>query len=317
MVLPEDRRLGLVGGAGRAHQRAHLLDLVEITRVGVAGEPVRRVGAQQRHVRHDERPDVAHPRRGIEREVRRRRPPDPRLGPSTNENGPPRPSPARSASIAAAAASPARDATGLATAVGDRGQGGVVARLQRGELRGEQRREHAVRGRRDRGLLGVRPLRGRGHEIRPMRAVDRVDGVIDGALDHRVAQARRVRRLPRRGHDRGRGDRVPVADRVGLRGRRREQRRDARQQAPISDASSCHGRQSGKPSNARFCVRRVGFVPSGAHGVDLGVGLARADRRVAERGEEDRPAVRRPAGPKSSRPPTVSRVCRPPSARIV
>src|SRR5512132_3448904 len=74
-VLPEDRGCRLVGGAARARKRAELLDLVEVLRVGGAGERVRAVGAEHLHARDEERVHVPYAGAGVAPEVGRRLPP--------------------------------------------------------------------------------------------------------------------------------------------------------------------------------------------------------------------------------------------------
>jgi len=78
LVLPEDRSIGLVRGSGRAGERADLLEFVEVFRVVVTGERVWPVGAEHLCARNHEWQHVPDPRRGVVREVRRRRPPDAR-----------------------------------------------------------------------------------------------------------------------------------------------------------------------------------------------------------------------------------------------
>ena len=92
----------------------------------------------------------------------------------------------------------------------------VVERLERRPLRREHADEDLEGSGRRGGLFGVRRI-GRGRsEIRPVASVDRVDSVVDRALDHRQAERRDVRRLPR-GRGSGRRDRVPISHRIGAR----------------------------------------------------------------------------------------------------
>ena len=70
--LPEDRRHRLVRGPVRAVELAEALDLLEVARIGAAGELVRAVREEPAGARDEERAHVADPPRRFDRGLRRR-----------------------------------------------------------------------------------------------------------------------------------------------------------------------------------------------------------------------------------------------------
>ena len=103
---PEQRVLGLLG-ACRAGRRAEVVDLLEVARVAPAGQGIRPVQRDLRLGAQHQRPDEAHPHHGKRRQGRRRGPRHPGVRARVHAMlGSLRPSPWRSSSIRAAAASP-------------------------------------------------------------------------------------------------------------------------------------------------------------------------------------------------------------------
>ena len=244
VVLPEDRGLGLVGGARRARERAEPLDLVEVPRVGPArqafGRSVRSISAL------GTRNGSTFATHGAGSSAKLGG--DGRQTPGVVADDE-RERPAAAVALAggehrgAAAASPTAMPAVLPGPFGDRRQRCVVLRLERRWLRREQCDEDAE-GRRRGGRVGRVRRGGRGRdEVRTVAPVDRVDGVVDGALDHREAQRRGVRRLSCSRDDRGGRDRVPVGHGVCARwrgGGKCEKRRGGREQASAAHVMRVH-----------------------------------------------------------------------------
>ena len=143
----------------------------------------------------------------------------PAVVPNTNGNGVVglRPSFARASSIAAAAVSPAAIPPSFSAPARDRGErGGVLGRQVRERDRligGNDGDENSIRRSRDGSIFGV-PWIGLGlDEVRLIAAVDSVDGVVDGALDHRKAQRGR---MCRRVRCENRSTRIDVPLRYGI-----------------------------------------------------------------------------------------------------
>ena len=160
--------------------------------------------------------------------------------PTGNVNGAAgkRPSPARAAIMLGRGGHAGGDAALARRSGRDPGERVRVGRLDQRDARGGEPgravepavEQHVARGGRDGGLLRVPRLgRGRG-DVRLVAAGDRVDRVVDGAVDHRQVHARDgalagagwcggSRRLECRG-----GGRVPVGDGVRTRGRGERER---------------------------------------------------------------------------------------------
>ena len=82
--------------------------------------------------------------------------------------------------------------------------------------------------------------------IRLMAVVDRVDRAVDGAMDHREAQRRRVRRRAG-GEDRALRVQAPIDDRIAVRHRRRGREGDERADAEAHEpASAPRGGEEGR-----------------------------------------------------------------------
>ena len=220
--LPEDRRHRLVGGAIRAVELAEALDLVQVTRVGAAGQRGRSVGQEPARVRDQERPHVADPPRRVDRRQRRRHAPFAGRGALRERVR----HPGRQAPVVRARGEhgrrgvlAGRDPARLGPPGRDRGQRGVVLTLKRGQPLRIARGERAERRRGRGGVLGRRAVGAGNVQVRLVAAVDGIDRVVDRAVHHREVQRRRVRR--RAGsQDRALRVQIPVDHRVRLGGRR-------------------------------------------------------------------------------------------------
>ena len=204
---------------------------------------LRTVGAELRGALDQKRPHLTDPRGRVEhlRPIRvQQRLPMPGSEFGTHGDGPKRPSPCRAAIIASAAAFPAAIPRDL------RRVSGIAASDVAYSVASDCQQARPVRERDARQAPSRRCWRGRGtprsrqrrpsrpsrwnrrlEEIRPMPRLDRVDGVVDGALGHRHVdlECRRCSaRRPRERDERVRRDPVPVRDLVGLRYRRRGER---------------------------------------------------------------------------------------------
>ena len=103
------------------------------------------------------------------------------------------------------------DPTRFSRAVVDRVERGPELGVQGRLLPREQRNEHVVGRGRDRGGCGVARIgRGRRAQVRLVASLDRVDRIVDGALDHRQVEVGDGRALAGRADDRCLGVVVPI-----------------------------------------------------------------------------------------------------------
>jgi hypothetical protein len=215
-----------------------------------------------------------------------------------------------------------QDAAGLRPPVRDRGERRVVVALQRGEPIRVPRGQHAEGRRGGRGVLGRCAARARDVQVRLVTPVDRVDGVVHGAVDHREVERRCVGRRAG-GEDGALRVEVPVDNRVALGGRRcgeRGQRAEAQDGEPSRSDVLSHPATVRAARGPRICrmtyvrrVRRRTFVTSlgrvagrGPRGTRARRSLARRLPRPASLQGMFRPHQRLAAG-SSSRAPTARR----------
>ena len=108
------------------------------------------------------------------------------------------------------------DAALLRLAGRDRGERRVVQRRQRRLLGGDERQQDAIGGGGRRGVLRIPVAGAHVYDVGLVALVDRVHGVVDGAVDHREVHGRDGRRLAGRADQRVHGIDVPVRDRVDV-----------------------------------------------------------------------------------------------------
>ena len=236
---PEARLVGLVGGARRRGERADRLDLVELTRVALARERVRggtRVPASR--IRNGRTSLIqaagSLPKAGSTGPPLADRPRVHRRGGRREAVG------AEAAVVLAIGQHGRRgdladaDAAVLRRAGRDRRERGVVERRQGRLLGGHDAEQDAIGGGGRGGVLRVPVARPHLDEVGLVALVDRVHGVVDGAVDHGQVDRGDGRRLAGRGHERVDGVGVPVGDgvRAGGRGGGQRDQRSRRQAQP-------------------------------------------------------------------------------------
>ena len=209
-VAGEEHRLGgLLRGPARPVQGAHRPDFLVVDRVLAALEVVRALRAELPRVEHRERADVREPRERVTRIARQLGPPlaglvswvEREIARPAPVAGPIRQQDRRSRG-------PGRDPVDLGGTVRDPGQTrrvqGIKAVLDVLRKSGRDVDEHVMgRGRRCR----VHRRRGgslEAPEIRLMTAVDRIDRVVHGGMDHREIDRHRLWRVGRAGWGRRR-----------------------------------------------------------------------------------------------------------------
>ena len=203
---------------------------------------------------HEERPQVANPAIGI-RPGRRDRSPLP--GARSDHRG----ERGHEAITCASAEHGCRggcagtDALVLGRAVRDLGQACRVGRVERGHLvRRDDRHEHVMGCGGDRGLDGCRRVDAEGRDVEQVwlaGPIDGVDGVVDGALDHRDPANLAVRRGTQRDGVLLRGE-VPGPEhvRAGRRHRRGRWCWGRRDGCPRDDRSGHDGSRADPPDDA-------------------------------------------------------------------